>query len=686
MSKCAHALNPLSFFRRDENVQRYLILDFETYSEADLKKVGAWEYSKHPSTEIICAAWTIGERGGKWSDVIVCSDHPILGCRGQILALADAIWGNTRDGNLVVAHNAYFEQCIIHNVMFNRRPDQHLYRPPSDFICTAAMAASHALPRNLEGACLALGLPVQKDMEGRRLMLKHSKPRRPSLKDPSTRWQDEDELKRIFEYCKTDIEAERRLFEALPLLNETERKVWCLDQKINFRGFTVDRPLVEKTLEMIDTESKNLLGAFQGVTGLDSPKQVAKTLEYLKSYGAELPNLQAKTVDDYLKENDTWMHAGVRLALETRQALSKSSNAKYEAFERRSRSDGRIRDSLLYHAASTGRWGGSGVQPQNFPRGNIADTDLACEVLSRGDLGLVHMLYDKPMNVFSSCLRGMIIPSKGCEMFCADYNAIETRVLFWLANHEFGLEMFRRDLDLYVKMAADIYSTYIDQVTKSQRQLGKTTILGAGYGMGPKKFMATCLAQGIEIDEPTAELAIKTYRQVHKAVPEFWNATENAAIRAVQKPNIICSAKKCEWIKEHDFLYAILPSGRKIAYYKPEIKWMPTPWGEKRATLYHYSENPLTKQWELGGTYGGRLVENVVQAVARDLMADAMLSIEKAGYDILFTVHDEIVAERKTKKPEQDLKDFEMVMASKPEWAQGLPIKVEGWRGERYRK
>lgn len=648
---------------------QHLILDFETYSEADLKKVGAWEYSKHPSTEIICAAWSVQDVGGEWLETQVRTGYHLDFLAGLLARAADLDVG-------IVAHNAYFEQCIIRNVL-SRTYFGLTDLSPAQFTCTAAMAASHALPRDLEGACLALDLPVKKDMEGRRLMMKYMKPRKPSKHNPETRWADEAELERIRQYCATDIEAERLLFERLPLLNETEQKVWQLDQKINLRGFRVDRPVVESALDMIATETEYLNDEFQKLTG-HTPRQ----LEQVKKLLPGLPDLTAKTVQDALTQAK--LTPKQRRILEIRQATSKTSTAKYEAFEKRSRSDGRIRDSMIYHTASTGRWGGAGVQPQNFPRGTIENTDLAVEAMRTGDLELVRMLYDNPMNVFSSCLRGMIIPTPGEELFCADYNAIETRALFWLAGHDAGVRAFHENRDLYKEMASAIYRKDINDIDKKERQLGKTAILGAGYGMGPKKFLLTCEAQNIEVSEAMAESAIRAYRNVHHPISDFWKATESAAIRAASKPGREVRCDHLCWIKEGDFLYVELPSHRRLAYYMPEIKFQPTPWGDRRPVLYHYSVNTLTKQWDSSHTYGGKLVENVVQAVARDLMAEAMLGIEAAGFDILLSVHDEIVAEAKTGK--KQLEEFCELMGTLPLWAKGFPMKVEGWKGFRYRK
>jgi DNA polymerase len=344
-----------------------------------------------------------------------------------------------------------------------------------------------------------------------------------------------------------------------------------------------------------------------------------------------------------------------------------------------------VRDILVYHTASTGRFGGAGVQFQNLPRGNIKEIPTALKLLVAGDHDLIRPIFGEPMGVFSSLLRSMIIPEKGNEFFCADYAAIEARVLFWVAGNKPGMDAFRDGRDLYKELAMVIFNhEVVEEVTKDQRFVGKTSILGAGYGMGPKKFQATCEAQGAQIHEQTAKLAIATYRKVHFQVVSLWDKYTRASIAATQNPGKIFSIKKTKWYVKDDFLYCELPSSRKIAYHKPSVKYELTPWGEKRPVLYHYGVNGLTRKWEESSTYGGKLTENVVQAIARDLMAEAMLRIEKAGYEIVLTVHDELLAERK--KGFGDLKHFCDLMNESPEWAKGCPINVEGWQGDRYRK
>ena len=272
------------------------------------------------------------------------------------------------------------------------------------------------------------------------------------------------------------------------------------------------------------------------------------------------------------------------------------------------------------------------------------------------------------------------------KLFCADYSAIEARVLFWLAGHTDGVKAFADSRPIYEEMAARIYRKEITKVTKAERELGKRVILGCGYNMGPKKFMETCQTfADLKVDEALAQMAVSVYRELHWPVPVLWKTVEHAALAAVSTGKRFETGNgqangRTQWFCENKILYARLPSGRKLAYVYPEIQYKLTPWFEKRPALYHYSVNPISEKWELGGTYGGRLVENITQAVARDFLVEAMLRIENAGYRIVLTVHDEIVAENE----KGSLEEFENLMSEIPAWGKGCPIKVAGWVGPRY--
>lgn len=686
-----------NFSLNDEN-QIYCVYDFETRSRADLKRCGAYEYARDPSTRILCSSHHIGTRAElraylerreqprEWSPFLP-EEYP---CLDELIhALVDP-------NVILVAQNAFFEQVITRFVLPRYVKDQSWKKliaaiqsiPPERYLCTAALLGSLALPRRLEGGAKALGLPFEKDMPGHKLMLKYCKPRKPTKKNPALYHNNADDLRRLIEYCSHDTMAEIAVFLDLPPLIPQERKVWELDQKINWRGFKVDRELVAIVLRMIEEETSNLNAETADITmfELASAMQRDGLLDWLESEGVVLPNLQAKTVSDAIASGlITGDHKRV---LEIRQAISKTSTAKYHGFIRRTVSDGCLRDNLVYHTASTGRWGGAGIQPQNFPRGIQGyNAWYGAEILRDGDLDLVRTLFGDPMNAFASCLRAMIVAREGKEFFCADYVGIELHVLFWMAKHEEGLRALRERIDMYVDMAVDIYGKPASEISKESRErfIGKESVLGCGYQMGGPTFRKNCIKKGVPISDEDAKLAVQKYREKHYPVKKMWYNTEKAAVAAVKNPGKKYTVNRVSWFVRGKFLFAELPSGRRLAYYGPEIKYERNKWAkELEPKLYHWGVDSLTKQWKFGPTYGGKLTENVVQAVARDLMAEAMLRIDSADFDIVLSVHDELLAEAETGK--KTIEEFKELMAELPSWAEGLIVRVEGWSGKRYRK
>ncbi len=301
------------------------------------------------------------------------------------------------------------------------------------------------------------------------------------------------------------------------------------------------------------------------------------------------------------------------------------------------------------------------------------------------NLEWLRCLYGDPMAVFSSLLRSVIIASPNKVFDAADFSAIEARVVFWLAKHENGLQAFREGRDLYRELATRIFNTSIDKVSSDQRFLGKTAILGCSYQMGWKKFRASCQAYGQEVSDELAQAAVTAYRETHKPVTVLWDMLGRAAIAAVENLGKRFTIYRTAWWVKGGILWCQLPSGRRLAYPQPNVRWEPTEWGEKRQVLQYFGVNATTKRWGPEKTYGGKLTENVVQAIARDVMAAAMLRIDAAGWEIVLHAHDEIVGEiPKTSK--RTNAEFCALMSEVPEWAEGLPVKVEGWRGERYKK
>lgn len=631
----------------------------------------------HESTEVMCVAWSVGTRA-TLREAPVYTWSPMDGAE-PTSTYEEFIEAITNPDYILVAHNALFEQVITANVV-------GIKTDPERWICTAALVSTLAIPRNLNQATAVLRLPVKKDMAGHKLMLKMAKPRKPSKRNPATRHTNPEDVKKLVEYCATDIAAEKLVFLVVPPLTPIERRVWVLDQQINLRGFRVDRVLVKKALEMIAIESDRLSRETEAETmGLiTSANQRDAILNWLKVEGVHLPNLQKSTVEDAISSG--LVTGSAKTVLQLRQAASKTSTAKYLAFEQRSRSDGRLRDILIYHTASTGRWGGAGVQPQNFPRGTIRDSIAASEVMRSGDLELVRMIYGEPMAVFSSCLRNMIVAPKGRVLDVADYAAIEARVLFWVAKHEDGLRAFFENRPMYEEQASRIFAIEVASVTGDQRFVGKQSFLGCGYGMGDKKFQATCLSFGREISIELAGLAVQTYRETHWPVTVLWSNMQRAAIAAVDNMGTKYTINRVTWYAKGSFLWCILPSGRRLAYAQPSVEWLPPPWGgDPVRSLCFWGINGYTRKWERQRTYGGKLTENVVQAISRDLMAEAMLRIDSTGiWDLVLSVHDELIAERDIDKASND--GFCELMATLPPWASGCPVRVEGWAGKRYKK
>jgi len=647
-----------------------ITIDFETYSEADLKKVGAYKYAEHPSTEILCLCYNFPEDREKvylWTPE--GGDMP------------DDLFRAIEQGEKIEAHNAPFER-VIWRLVGMKKHGYKLDIPLKQIYCSAAKGSAHAMPRDLGGLADALEVPIKKDKDGHRIMLQLSKPRKPTKNNPSTRHNDFEKYEKLYDYCETDVLAEKASSRVVPELSALERRVWELDQTINDRGIYCDIELCKVAIEFADTFQNKLLGELSELTSgqVQTARQVAKFNGWLRTQGVELPNLQAATVEDALKDES--IQGKGRRALEIRQHLSKSSISKFEAMVRMAGEDNRIRGTLLYHGASTGRWSGRGIQPQNFIRGSVKDLATLFETLEQRDLDLFEMLYENPMDALASATRGMLRAAPGHDLIAGDYAAIEARALFWLAGCPDGLEAFNKGLDIYKIMASKIFKVPIDKVTPEQRQLGKQAILGLGYGMGKPKFRDTCLGYGMNVSDRLAAHSVETYRGEYYQVPEFWKGMEAAAVKAVQTGQVI-KYKHVKWGVKGRWLYCQLPSTRKLAYYDPKIKQVATQWGGK-PTLTFMGTNSVTRQWERQKTYGGKLVENVTQAVARDLMVNSMFELEKENYPIVLTVHDEVVCE--IKKDFGSVEEYEEIMERLPKWASDFPMKAEAWRASRFKK
>lgn len=682
-----------------------LIKDYETRSRADLAAKGQTQYAKDPSTEILCIGWKV--LGEKTNHVIsypaIYTDDP---------SETSEYYYALKHCKYVVAHNAPFEQAIYNYVEARTTPMaakvKKLFAPhdPSRYYCTMAGANVMGLPSGLEGLANAIGLPHKKDGEGRKLMLKMCKPRTTiNIKTNLEEWLEwvlgDENLIRLYEYCATDLAVEEAAYNyqvKYGPFTAFERNLWVLDQEINQRGFKVDLPFIEAARELLIKNetalNKELLQ--KTLFTVKTVKSTAALKKFISSQGYDIPNTQKPTVDALLKElraQNLQKDKDLIDVLELREELGLSSTSKYEAFyQRADRKDFRVRDNLLYHKASTGRWAGSGVQPQNFPRGTVKVRPEYFQEIKdfNGDVDLAKIFHKRLTHTLSSMLRGCILPTDGHKFYVGDFSSIEARVLLWCAGDDKGLKEYEAGLDTYITMAAEIFKKTYEEIydeykrtdKSDDRQLGKKVVLACGYGMGLKKFIESCAAEGLTVSESTAQRAHTAFKTKYPLVPKLWRDVEQAAVQAVLNKGKTYKAGRCLWSIKGDFLICTLPSGRNLWYYKPEIKYVLTPWGDKKATLYHWGVHPKTRQWVLDGTYGGKLVENIVQAISRDCMANSMPLLTAKGYSIVLTVHDELI----TENTKGDLDEFKKLMGTRPKWGLEIPLKVGAWCGDRYRK
>lgn len=708
-----------------------ITIDFETRSKSNLKLEGAYKYSLDPSTQATCLA--IKERGGP---VVLLRFREINQPWRKLPIEFRKQWRCYIDeGCLFCAHNAFFERCIYENVLVARLGWPSI--PFRQYRCTAAKAAACALPRNLEGAGESLRLRIQKDKRGYAAMMATCKP----TKRWNQYWKCKDDIARgvrvtekrkklarvdgpeppafleydeapdvwntLYEYCKIDAASEEELDLALPDLIPFEQEVWHLNQTINWRGLRCDLPTVEKIIGIMDSEGKLKKKQLEKITlGLiTKPRAIKKILEFLAFEGVELPNLQKKTIEDAL--NGFGLSDDMRTLLEVTQALSLASVKKYKSFKHRSDPGGWIRDIVLYHAASTGRDGGTGINPYNFPRGLIPVRKGRPYAMVDNVASLPHdtlsLLYgDKLPLVFSAILRSMIIPAEGCKLAAADLSQVEVIVLWWLADNEPGLAIIRAGLDVYVDQASANTGIPYAEIPKEgdMRQLGKAQILGCGFRMSWKKFKDTAYSMyRLKLTSRQSVEAVKNYRTKHVAVTELWDAYESGAVMAVQNSGRAVLAGKCRFIFEKEFLTIQLPSGRKLYYREPEIVMKTITYtsleegqngedvevertSKPKPTIQFLGLDKSKKRLQTEFLHGGIITENIVQAVARDCMMVSLLELEKREYRVRLSVYDEAVVDRE----EVDLKEIIEVMTTTPKWAPGMPLKAAGWEGPRYRK
>ena len=654
-----------------------LHLDFETYSQAELPAVGLDNYASHPSTGVHCLGFAFDD-----DEVNLCADI------GSAHSDFTELMQHVLMGREVVAHNAAFELAIWNKVCVPRYGWPELR--PEQIRCTMAQAYAMGLPASLEKAAPALGIDESKDMAGSRVMLQLARP-----KTDGTFWtygDNPEKFERLYDYCRQDVEVERELDKRLMRLSPYETRVWRLDQTINGRGVRVDLPSIKKAVKLVNAEKQRLDAEMGALTDMAVARctETQALVKWVRDQGVQIDGVAKRDVIDAL--NDESLPPVVGEALRLRREAAKSSTAKLTAMRDRASADARVRGCFQYHGATTGRWAHRGIQPGNLPRPRVGITpENVHEMIDMlSDRDLLDMSYGPVLDAMADCVRGMITAAPGHHLVAVDFSAVEARVLAWLAGEEKVLDIFRTHGKIYEHAAAGIYNKPIDKVSKDERQIGKVAVLALGFGGGVGAFQSMARVYGVTVDDKKADEIKSKWRLAHPGIVKYWNSLETAAIDAVDldhgaERSAGPKGREVTFKKDGSFLWCKLPSGRVLCYPYPVTRATDTPWGEQRNALHFHAVN-IANQWEETSTYGGSLAENVTQAVARDLLADAMLRLEDAGYNTVMHVHDEIVVEVPEGAPSDTLKKIEALVSTPPAWANDLPLAAEGWRGFRYRK
>lgn len=639
------------------------MIDIETGSLADLPKVGVDAYAEDPSTRVLCLAYQF-------------DDDPI-----EVWYPGQPVPRINHPGTTYVAHNAAFEIAIWRHVLtgygWGDCPPAHQWS------CTMARSQYHGLPAALDDVALALRFPpsMRKDAAGRRVMMQLMRPR--SLY-PTPRWWHEDapaKFDALCRYCVRDVEIEAKLDRMLPKLPTTEFHLWLINHAMNMRGVLLDTDLIDRMQLIVDSETSRLNTELAGVTAgrLQSINQVTKIKNFLAAeYDLKLDGLD-KDVVAHVLATDPFLTPFAQRILEIRAEAAKTSTAKLAAMKRSTSGDGYARGLWRYYGASrTGRYSGQRIQLQNLARPTIKSTAAAIDLILKDEpADVLNMLFeDTPLGVVSSCLRGCIVPEPGNLFAVGDLSQIEARIVAWLAGQQDVLDVYASGEDVYVWTA--------NQAGSTNRQLGKVIRLALGFGMGSTKFVETAATYQIVLNDVQAAMIVDDWRASSTHIVEFWYELGSAAMAvATGRDGYHETVGRIGLERRRKAMVMHLPSGRELFYQYIDCLWDPD---RGRFRLVYEGVNQYTRRWERISTWGGKLVENATQAVARDVLTDSLRTLFRTGLDIVGTVHDELIVESPAARAAWDLSTMLTVMKTTPAWAPGLPVGAEGRVVARYGK
>lgn len=647
------------------STKRRLLLDLETYSSAEISKTGAFKYVESEDFELLLLAYAWDDEPVRMLDLLDPNGHD---------EMPDIMSGILDPGIVKVAHNSAFERACL-------RKYTGRYLPPEEWEDTMILAAMNGLPLSLDAAGAALELRDQKIKEGTALISYFCKPCRPTIANGGrTRNLPEhapDKWERFKTYCKRDVEVEQAMYRRLRSFSVTdfERKVWALDARINERGVLIDTEFVAAAIDMDSTCRERHMTEMQRLTGLENPNSVAQLKDWLEAAGMSVDSLNKAAV---LEMKDKATDPTTRRVLELRQQLGKTSVTKYEAMQSAVCADGRVRGLLQYYGAGrTGRWAGRLVQVQNLPQNHLDQIGTVRELVRQRDLETLELCFDSVPDVLSQLIRTAFGAKAGHVFHVADYSAIEARVIAYLAGEKWRMDVFRNGGDIYCSSASAMFKVPVVKhgVNGHLRQKGKIAELACGYGGGVGALRAFG-ADKMGLTEEEMQDIVTQWRAASPSIPRFWRDVECAAVRAINNPGrtttVPCGVK---YRRDGDALRCRLPSGRILSY-----------WGAKLDTdgsICFMGQNQTTRRWEKTGTWGGKLVENIVQAYARDCLAVAMVRLAEEGWKICFHVHDEVIVEAPIGTSWEQVAE---VMGRPIDWAPGLLLRGDGYSTPFYMK
>jgi len=645
----------------------HVFVDIETFSEADLPKVGAYRYAEDPSTRILMAAWAVD--GGEVR-VETCDGG---GPPADLLRLLNS------PAATIHAWNAAFELAVFRSVW---GLDVDLERVECDMV----HAMSLALPGSLAAAGTALGMDasVLKDPIGSRLINKFSKPRRPTSSKPRARETQETDPENwaLFEgYCKRDVESEREVYRRIRKwpMPCSEWAHWRQDQRINRTGLPIDADLVRGAMSADRSNRRALLAEAREITGVSNPNSVQQLRAWLQSRGCALETLDKAAVSDALAGD---LDDTTRRVLEIRKELSKTSTKKFDALDRATCADSRLRGAFQFYGASrTGRWAGRIFQPQNLPRGTIKSVDVLHDTVERVRSGGT-----ATADELVSCIRSAVRAPAGTVLAVADLANIESRILGWISNAKRMLQCFDTGGDIYRDFGQELFNLPAAELTKAQRNYSKPPCLGCGYGLGADGLVAYAAGMGQDMTKEEAQHAVGVFRDAYWEVPRLWRGIEDATFAVVNGDAESMRVGRLRFERDGRWLFMVLPSGRRLAYLDPKIESRPAPWGGNTDTLTYMGMDQYTRKWTRLSTFGGKWVEQACQSISRDLLAHGLAEAERTGFQIVMHTHDEIAA----LVDDGSWLDHDVLswcMTRPPQWAdRRLYLGAEGFTDTIYRK